>query len=274
MEIKSERQVHFFVMQVTFLSITASVLATMLLMYILDLGIHPIGMAVSAAVPAVVAPMVSYGIAKAYLDLSHAQMELQRVAQTDALTGLLNRIAFASRSEAVLTENVEPSKTPCLLYIDADYFKNINDTYGHQAGDEALRVLADCLRQCCRATDLIGRIGGEEFAVLLTHAGVVGGQSAAERIRRAVENAPVEWQGSQLRFSVSIGVAPMRKDEDLDKLLSIADAALYRAKARGRNRWVMRDDIVARSDAAAPSGDVEAIETARRDEPIPVPLTA
>ncbi len=274
MDIKSERQVHFFVMQVTALSIAASVLSTMLLMTVFDLGIHPIGVVVSAAVPAVVAPMVSFGIAKAYLDLTRAQQELTRVAQTDALTGLLNRIAFSTKSETILNSKFEPSKTPCLLYIDADHFKDINDTFGHLAGDEALRILADCLRQCCRATDLIGRIGGEEFAILLTHAGIDGGQAAAERIRRTVETSHVEWHGARLDLSVSIGVAPFRKGEDLDRLLSAGDAALYRAKANGRNCWMMRDDIRLRPDAIANSGDVTALEPSRRDNPIPVPLTA
>jgi diguanylate cyclase (GGDEF)-like protein len=125
--------------------------------------------------------------------------------------------------------------------IDVDHFKRINDTLGHQAGDQVLAHLAGLFQGSVRKSDLVARYGGEEFAVLLTGAGLIQGMDLAERIRRAVAGAPCRVAGRDVVVTVSAGVAEARErvafgETALDDLLARADAALYAAKAAGRNR--------------------------------------
>lgn len=127
--------------------------------------------------------------------------------------------------------------------IDIDHFKRINDTYGHQTGDLVLRRLALLFRYCLREVDLIGRIGGEEFAVLLPETNLTGAAGVADRLRLAVMNAHMALAGgTPLHFTVSIGVAaPSENDKSLHAILGKADSALYQAKQSGRNKVVIFD---------------------------------
>jgi len=123
------------------------------------------------------------------------------------------------------------------LMIDIDFFKRINDRHGHAAGDEALRVFSRVLIGETRAFDMLGRIGGEEFAVVLTETGSDAGWQIAERLRGAIEATSFAFQrGAAIRFTVSIGIALRRPGDSLDALLARADDALYCAKHAGRNR--------------------------------------
>jgi diguanylate cyclase (GGDEF)-like protein len=125
-----------------------------------------------------------------------------------------------------------------VLMVDADYFKAINDRFGHSAGDEALRHLAQILKAQMRDIDRVGRFGGEEFVVLMPGTAATEALSAAERLRDALLRRPWAWQGEQLTLTVSVGVAAWRGPQDqVDTLLKRADAALYRAKALGRDRF-------------------------------------
>jgi diguanylate cyclase (GGDEF)-like protein len=121
--------------------------------------------------------------------------------------------------------------------MDIDHFKKINDTFGHALGDAALRAAAEALRQAARRADTAGRLGGEEFALLLPETTIDRARVVAERIRRDVEALTVQHGNTPIRFTCSIGVAELTPDvNDLDGLLRGADEALYRAKAEGRNR--------------------------------------
>jgi len=125
-----------------------------------------------------------------------------------------------------------------VLMTDADYFKAINDRFGHAAGDEALRHLAQILRAQMRDSDRVGRFGGEEFIVLLPGTSSTEALSVAERLRDALLRRPWAWQGESLRLTVSTGVAAWRgPNDEVELLLQRADAALYRAKALGRDRF-------------------------------------
>ena len=123
-----------------------------------------------------------------------------------------------------------------LLLIDADGFKRINDTHGHLCGDAVLREVAKVIAGSLRHVDLLARFGGEEFIVFLPHTDSFGALDVAERIRSRVQAAQVAWQGSQIAVTVSIGVAPIRRElPTLDWMIHEADTALYAAKAAGRN---------------------------------------
>ena len=128
-----------------------------------------------------------------------------------------------------------------LLMVDIDHFKRVNDHYGHLAGDHVLRHMVGVLRQRLRASDVLGRYGGEEFMVLLPGTDLHGAAQLAEQLRQAVQAAPCEWQGQRIPFTVSIGVAasadtPADPSRTSEALLQAADQALYRAKDDGRNR--------------------------------------
>lgn len=165
--------------------------------------------------------------------------ELNRVlgelATTDALTGLNNRRAF-DHSLQLEMAIVERRNIPLsLLMLDVDRFKRINDTFGHEAGDKVLVAIAQILNGCARVVDVVARVGGEEFAVILPNTDADGALEVAERMRTAVAQA--NWLAHPA--TISIGVATLEIKETASRLCSRADAALYDAKASGRNRVVM-----------------------------------
>lgn len=168
--------------------------------------------------------------------------ELQRLATTDELTGLAGRRHFLSLANREMARQRRVSSAVCVLMLDLDRFKLVNDTHGHAVGDSVLRLLADVLRQGLRELDIAGRLGGEEFAVLLTEAGRNDAIEVAQRLRADMASRSVETQsGETVRCTVSIGVAERIPDEALDDLINRADAALYAAKRAGRNRVAVAD---------------------------------
>lgn len=174
------------------------------------------------------------------LRLAVAKIQLiersQREAAFDALTGVASRRHFM-RELARETERVRRQGSPLsLLMVDADHFKNVNDTWGHGAGDEVLRALARALEAGTRSLDVVGRLGGEELGVLLPGAELSTATMVAERLRASVEATEVAWREEILRVTVSIGVAEWDGEMNYEDLLEAADAALYRSKAEGRNR--------------------------------------
>jgi len=164
-------------------------------------------------------------------------LELQ--ARQDYLTGLNNRGYFMELAEREIKKASRYGHNFTILMLDIDNFKMINDTYGHKAGDRVLVALADIFRKTLRVADIEGRIGGEEFAILLPETDREGAVVVAERLRSSVEDCEILLQSSEMpmRFTVSIGVsAPESVNYNLDALLSQADDALYRAKHTGRNK--------------------------------------
>jgi len=163
--------------------------------------------------------------------------ELKMLATLDSLTSVNNRRHFLELAEQELKRSRRYHKNLALLLIDVDYFKSVNDTYGHAAGDDALRALADKCLVTLRSTDLFGRLGGEEFAAILVETDAEAAQATANRLRQAVAEMAVHSQGETIRFTVSIGVALLDgQDITLDRLMKRADIALYEAKRSGRNR--------------------------------------
>jgi len=167
----------------------------------------------------------------------HLEAELQRLATTDALTGLLNRRRFTEIVEQELFRVRRHPRPVTLLMLDLDHFKQINDNHGHPAGDRVLQAVTGACNQLLRATDSFGRLGGEEFAILLPDTDREGAREVAEKLREAVANLLIRVDGAVLRVTVSIGmVCRQSGDQSLSGMLSLADRALYQAKSRGRNR--------------------------------------
>ena len=164
--------------------------------------------------------------------------DLEYQASTDPLTRLRNRRSFYELGHAMVALALRHHRPLTALMIDIDRFKEINDTRGHATGDLVLVSVAETLNRMLRTSDLIGRVGGEEFAILLVETGQRSAELTAERLRRGISALRGSGGGFE-GLSVSIGLAPLTSDAiDLDSLLQAADKALYRAKREGRNRWV------------------------------------
>jgi diguanylate cyclase (GGDEF)-like protein len=159
------------------------------------------------------------------------QLRLDRLANEDELTGVLNRRAFLSRATG---------KSAAVLALDIDHFKRLNDRYGHAAGDAMLRGFARAVAAQLRPQDLFARVGGEEFWVLLPQTDIATAVQVAERLRVAVSETRAQHDAETLQVTVSIGVSGVT-DGDLAAALSAADRAMYQAKTRGRNRVVAAD---------------------------------
>lgn len=192
-----------------------------------------------AACPALISGPVTYVLAsqaeanrRLNRQLLATQSVLRAQADIDHLTGTLNRAAFY-RCAGEYGEDAPA----CVLLADIDHFKAINDRHGHAAGDHALRIVARTLQAALRPDDLMGRIGGEEFAVMLAGMPVELGMSIAERARAAIAALQVTTaEGEPIALSISIGVAPLVAGSALEQALAQADAAMYSAKRGGRNR--------------------------------------
>ncbi|WP_455912988.1 diguanylate cyclase [Pseudomonas syringae] len=167
-------------------------------------------------------------------EMEHAHRIAAHAAQTDELTGLQNRRAFFHRAEAVYETCKQADLPLCALMLDIDHFKRINDGHGHQAGDEVLRQIGRVIRQSVRDADVSGRLGGEEFALLLANTPIDAAQIIAERLRSAIADIICQHDEG---VTASLGVAEWNHDDqDLHGLLALADKALFRAKASGRNQ--------------------------------------
>jgi len=200
---------------------------------------------------AVITIIVAFPITWLFLGQSAELMrlaeELCEVSRTDHLTRLANRREFMVSVGAVLSASKHPEGAGTLLFIDADHFKQINDTYGHGVGDEVLMALGQVIRDSVRQRDVAARIGGEEFAVFLDNAETADALAVAERIRSQAHYIAQAMQLDETGVTVSIGIARHRKGQRLDDVLRAADRSLYVAKKDGRDRIVQ--DVVLASAA-------------------------
>ena len=169
---------------------------------------------------------------------AHKRMEkkLRHLASTDALTGLANRRQFLEQMVLVLARHLRHGTPTALLMLDLDWFKQVNDNHGHAAGDAVLKHYAKVIQASLRNIDLLGRLGGEEFGILLPDTDSIGAYEFAERIRHVAAEQPARLQAKEIAVTFSIGVATfMRRDPSTDVILARADHAIYRAKANGRD---------------------------------------
>ncbi|WP_293765139.1 GGDEF domain-containing protein [uncultured Aquitalea sp.] len=160
---------------------------------------------------------------------------IQQLASTDSLTGLPNRRAFYAALARQQARHAEEGRPFCLAMLDIDFFKRINDTHGHDTGDAVLRHIAALLQESCGPDDSAARMGGEEFALLLSGASRSEALQRCERLRQTIENSPWQHEAVSIVITTSIGLAPWRAGLSPQDLLAAADQALYAAKRHGRN---------------------------------------
>ena len=169
------------------------------------------------------------------------EAQLLRLANIDNLTGLSNRRIIPEAGQRELEQYQRYHRPLSLFILDIDHFKQVNDTYGHAAGDQVLIKLAEVSKNVLRATDVCGRLGGEEFIALLPETPADQAYSVAERLRRTLAETPVATPVGEIRVTVSIGIATaIAEDKAIDDLIRAADEAMYEAKAAGRNKVVVR----------------------------------
>lgn len=182
-------------------------------------------------------------IGERIIRLEHRILEL---AGTDALTGVLNRRAFIERTEMEIHRLQRASRPLSLILTDIDYFKKVNDTYGHQLGDLVLQRFSEELSESVRPYDFVGRYGGEEFVICLPDANGLQSRSIAERMRKKVEEMkiipPDDPQSSNITASFGVASYRLESEDSLDSLTGRADKAMYRAKRGGRNRVCVARD--------------------------------
>ncbi len=189
------------------------------------------------AVNSVLIFVLFYAMASYYRStVLKAERRLFAAATTDALTGLVNRNQFQALAQSELARQHRNGSEACLVLVDIDHFKRINDSFGHAAGDQVLVRVAQALRQGLRQGDVLARWGGEEFLALLPATAPAAAAALAERLRQAVAALPVMLDGQTLSITVSLGVAPVGADADLQPATAQADRALYASKRAGRNR--------------------------------------
>ena len=182
---------------------------------------------------------------------------LQKQANHDNLTGLFNRHYMSEILDKEFSRALRYQTDLSCLLLDLDYFKDVNDTFGHAFGDMVLREFADCLKQYARKSDICFRYGGEEFMLLLPNTGIAGARNVAEKIRTACDKKRYEEGNNSTTVTVSIGIASVKQHQLLEskEILALADKALYRAKAEGRNRVT-----VYMKDASGQSADEKTSE--------------
>ena len=188
-------------------------------------------------IPLLVAPPFFFFMLNKLRELAEAHHELMVISSTDGLTNLYNRRAFTALVDAHL-KRAETSRpvSPALLVIDIDHFKSVNDTFGHEQGDEALKTVADAIRSVVRDTAIGGRLGGEEFCVFLPAGSRDATHEVAERIRQSVGRSSFQPEGVRHTLSVSVGGVHFERLASFSELYRAADQRLYRAKRNGRNR--------------------------------------
>jgi diguanylate cyclase (GGDEF)-like protein len=185
-------------------------------------------------------------------DIVRHALELERLATTDGMTGIYNRRHFLALADLEWNKACRYNRPLTLLLLDIDYFKSINDTYGHQAGDDVIVHLANLAGSCKRVTDVLARLGGEEFALLLPETDLPQALICAERLREELAAHPLAVTSRSIRATISIGVAAKSsKTTTFSELINMADKALYDAKRSGRNRVTcLQGSVDLGSDAA------------------------
>ncbi|MCK8060287.1 MULTISPECIES: GGDEF domain-containing protein [unclassified Fusibacter] len=209
--------------------------------YIYEIGHAPARIISFFTILSTMTILILYFYLHAYY-LAQKRVELEYLANTDSLTDISNRRNFYNQSKLEFDLAHKYNHTFTLLLMDIDHFKKINDTYGHDAGDEVLRQVTKAIKENVRDQDIFARHGGEEFTLLLRRTDEVKGLLIAEKIRHLIEDLDIMTHGHILKITVSIGVVQFTKSlSEFDMLVNLADHALYEAKRLGRNRFVFKE---------------------------------
>lgn len=228
MRFDSKAKVYLAVLGTTLVSVLASLLITGGLLG----GFNDLASLTPALlVPLIVAPIVSFWGFTQTRKIAELNTELANLLSHDPLTNVRSRSHFFD-----IAANGSSTEAAVVLMVDADHFKQINDTYGHEAGDKALQHFSSMISRQCRKSDVVARLGGEEFGIYMPKTELATARIVAERIRAQIFDNPLVTDDHEIPLSTSIGVAVRQPGEQIEDVLRRADLALYQAKENGRNR--------------------------------------
>lgn len=244
--IHNQRELRRYVATVAFAALALALSADVAnqLTFFVDLGTCLRSWSITVIIATGISVPIASAIGQAHLELYFAKLEADQLSRIDPLTGLANR-----RALSLAAEEREPSML-ILVIADIDRFKRVNDHYGHMAGDEVIKSIADMLRRRLGPLGTLARVGGEEFALLCSDASVEKVKAELSRLRSDVEQTPIEIDKQWLRATISAGIA-YGEGVPFKQLYAAADKALYAAKARGRNRVVAYEEIGMTEDQSA-----------------------
>ena len=192
----------------------------------------------AAIIPLLIAPVISWYLVGILYELERLEKKMTLLANYDDLTGLLSRRAFYEACDILHKYSIRNKQNYSVLTIDLDYFKKINDKHGHAGGDEVLKLFGKVIKEFSRNSDLLGRVGGEEFSLFLPNTNLKQANDFSEKLRKAINSKRVFYSHIYIDYTVSIGISTnlCNKNIPLDKILKESDAALYLAKNKGRNQ--------------------------------------
>lgn len=229
------------VILITVFSVLLSVTITFVISYSIS-GYENLAVAlpISMVVPLIAAPASSWPLMGLLIKIDHLEKEMRELATFDSLTGLLGRRAFFHDAKSFINLAKRERISFSVIVLDLDKFKTINDKHGHLAGDEVLKHFASTIKSLVRKSDLIGRLGGEEFALLLPNTSRVEVCALSERLHQSIRRSNVYYDKVAISYSVSMGVVSLGPNEmdTIESALKQADQSLYHAKEKGRDRTV------------------------------------
>lgn len=227
---------------ITAISVVMAVILNLLISYIFNYE-TPIEQSVlrAAIIPLIIAPAVSWYLLGLLLDLDKLEEEMNKLATYDDLTGLYNRRSLFKSCGLLHRLAIRTKEAYCVVIIDLDFFKKINDKYGHATGDTVLKSFGAVLKKVTRDCDIAGRLGGEEFCIYLSNTQQEQVEPIVERLNKEIQNNYPHSDGKQIKYTISLGVAENRPDLEMsfEDILKKADIALYAAKNSGRNKMVI-----------------------------------
>jgi len=231
--------IHWLTWIITWLSVLISVAITAAAYAVFGLPPSKLGLSIAVLAPATIAPAFNYITLSLLMRLDQKEQLLRELSTLDELTQAYNRRHILELAEHERNRALRLKHPLSIAILDVDFFKKINDTYGHPGGDVVLKTIASTCLHNSREIDHFARYGGEEFMYILPEADAHTSLQFAERIRKLLGQSKVVYQDKTIGFTVSIGVATLAGNESLDALLLRADQALYKAKNKGKNQTVL-----------------------------------
>lgn len=224
----------------TFLSILVVLSLTVVVNSLMGRNTSQASLWIAVLIPAMIAPIYSLPFMRLLIRLEGAENRLRELARRDSLTGLWSRAYFIDLAEREMERTLRYGEPFSIIILDIDGFRQVNDTYGHPAGDKVLKACGQVILDTLRQTDVVARSGGDEFITLLPNTSAKNVQACIERIQKVLARTAVIYEGAEIRFTVCAGTATYCNSyTELDMILQQADKALCQAKSAGKNQYII-----------------------------------